>query len=447
MPKNYPNIVVTPPGPKAKAIIAADERYASPSYIKEYPLAVERGEGAMLQDVDGNTYLDFMAGIAVASTGHAHPRVVEAIREAAGKFLHICSTDFYYAGFSALCERLAKLAPGPQPKRVFLTNSGTEAVEGAIKLARSHTKRPNIIAFEGAFHGRTMGSISLNSSKLKYRRNFGPLLPGIYHLPYANSYRCPLGRPQTRCQADCTCSAESSASLFRERVAPDEIAAVIVEPILGEGGYVIPPRDFLQFWRDFCDEHGALLIFDEIQSGVGRTGRMFAAELLDVVPDVILLAKGLASGMPIGAIIARESVMTWQRGSHGSTFGGNPVCCAAALATLDLIEFSLMANAARRGAQLLAGMRKMQREHEVIGDVRGAGLMIGVEFVKDRTTKEPFEEFAHDVELAAFRKGLLLLGCGRSTIRLAPPLVLDDYDVETGLRIFSEVLSELRVPA
>lgn len=447
MPKDYPNVVVAPPGPRAKAIIAQDELYASPSYIKEYPLAVERGEGAMLQDVDGNTYLDYMAGIAVASTGHAHPAVVAAIRKAAGDFLHVCSTDFYYAGFSALCERLAKLAPGPQPKKVFLTNSGTEAVEGAIKLARSHTKRPNIIAFEGAFHGRTMGAISLNSSKLKYRRNFGPLLPGIFHLPYANPYRCPRGQAQARCKADCSCSADYSASLFRERLSPDEVAAVIIEPILGEGGYVIPPRDFLQFWRDFCDEHGALLIFDEIQSGIGRTGRMFAAELLDVTPDVILLAKGLASGMPIGAIVARESVMTWERGSHGSTFGGNPVCCAAALATLDLIEHGLMQNAARRGAELLASMRQLQQHHEAIGDVRGAGLMIGVEFVKDRTTKEPFEGFAHDVEMAAFRKGLLLLSCGRSTIRLAPPLVLDDYDVSTGLRIIGEVLSELRVPA
>ncbi len=447
MQKDYPKIIVPPPGPKARAIVEQDERYASTSYIKVYPLAVERGEGAMVEDVDGNKYLDFMGGIAVASTGHAHPDVVSAIKKAAEKFLHICATDFYYAEFSALCERLAKLAPGTEPKRVFLTNSGTEAVEGAIKLARSHTKRANIIAFEGAFHGRTMGAISLNSSKIGHRRNFGPLLPGIWHLPYANAYRCPSGHNAEDCALFCTCSAEHASNLFLQRLSPDEVAAVIVEPILGEGGYVIPPRGFLKYWRDFCDEHGALLVFDEIQSGIGRTGCMFAAELFDVVPDVILLAKGLASGMPIGAIVAKRSVMSWDRGSHGSTFGGNPVCCAAALATLDLIETSLMRNAARMGAFLLDGLRELQRKHDIIGSVRGAGLMIGVEFVRDRKTKERFESLSPAIEQAAFRKGLLLLACGRSTIRIAPPLVIDDYDVETGLRIFDEVLTELRVPA
>jgi len=432
--KNYPHIAVTPPGPKARTIIEQDARYASTSYIKEYPLVAARGEGAMVEDVDGNRYLDFMAGIAVSSTGYAHPSVVAAAKAQLDKFSHICATDFYYPVFAQLCERLSKLAPGSEPKRVFLTNSGTEAVEGAIKLARSHTKRPNIIAFEGAFHGRSMGAISLGSSKVKYRRNFGPLLPGVYHLPYGNPYR----------DVDYVTPAKN---LFRERVGEDEIAAVIVEPILGEGGYVIPPRAFLQHWRDFCDEHGAVLIYDEVQSGVGRTGKMFAAEALGVLPDVYLLAKGLGSGLPIGAIIAKESVMSWSHGSHGSTFGGNPVACAAALATLDLIENGLMQNATRIGGVLLEGLRALARKHDVIGDVRGVGLMLGVEFVADKRTKEPLHQIVHEIELAAFRKGLLLLGCGQSTIRIAPPLVVDEEDAAIGLRILDEVLAELRVPA
>jgi 4-aminobutyrate aminotransferase len=432
--KNYPHIAITPPGPVAKQIIAQDSRYASTSYIKEYPLVAARGEGAMVEDVDGNRYLDFMAGIAVSSTGYAHPKVVAAAKAQLDKFSHMCATDFYYPVFAQLCERLAKLAPGPGDKRVFLTNSGTEAVEGAIKLARSHTKRQYIIAFEGAFHGRSMGAISLGSSKVKYRRHFGPLLPGVHHLPYANPYHG-------------TDHVKAAQTLFRERVGEDEIAAVFIEPILGEGGYVIPPRSFLQYWRDFCDEHGALLVYDEVQSGVGRTGKMFAAEALGVYPDVYLLAKGLGSGLPIGAIIAKDSVMSWDQGSHGSTFGGNPVGCAAALATLDLVENGLMQNAAHIGGILLDGFRSLQRKHDVIGEVRGIGLMIGIEFVADRETKAHLHGFVPQVELSAFRKGLLLLGCGHSTIRIAPPLIIDEEDAAIGLRIFDEVLTELRVPA
>ena len=447
MHKDYPRIVVTPPGPKALAVIAQDQRFASPSYIKEYPLVVSRGSGAMIEDVDGNRYLDFMAGIAVASTGHAHPKVVAAIEQTARKFLHICSTDFYYPQFSELCERLAKLAPGPQPKRTFLSNSGAEAVEGAIKLARAHTKRQNIIAFEGAFHGRTMGALSLNSSKVKFRRNFGPLLPGVYHLPYADPYRCLLGREPQECAQGCDCWQGAAERLFRQRVAPDEIAAVIVEPVLGEGGYIVPPVRFLRYWREFCDRNGALLIFDEVQTGIGRTGDMFAAQTLGVAPDVICLAKGLASGMPIGAIVANESAMSWDHGTHGSTFGGNPVCCAAALATLDLVEQGLAKNAARMGSLLIAGLRKIAASHEAIGEVRGIGLMIGVEFVRDRASKEPYHHFVHQLEMAAFKRGLLLLGCGQSTIRIAPPLVIDEEDVANGLRIFEEALTEMRIAA
>lgn len=447
MAKNYPHIVTPPPGPNARRIIAQDSAYASPSYIKEYPLVVERGEGAMIVDVDGNRYLDFMAGIAVASTGHSHPKVVAAIEAAAKKFLHISATDFYYEGFSHLCERLAKLAPGPERKKVFLTNSGTEATEGAIKLVRSHTRRQNIIAFRGAFHGRTMGAISLDASRVRLRHAFGPLLPGVYHLPYADPYRCTAGHKPSECGDSLACAINAAEALFHELVAPDEIAAVFIEPILGEGGYVVPPRAFLQYWRDFCDEHGALLVFDEVQSGVGRTGHMFAAQFFDVTPDVILLAKGLASGMPLGAIIAKESVMTWTRGTHGSTFGGNPVCCAAAEATLDLIEGSLCKNAARVGNVLQSGARELQKKHDIIGDVRGAGLMIGIRFVKDRVTKEPFHGLVPELEKAAFGKGLLLLGCGRSTLRLAPPLIIDEEDAAIGLRILDESISEVRVPA
>ncbi len=401
----------------------------------------------MIEDVDGNRYLDFMAGIAVASTGHAHPKVVAAIESAAKKFLHICSTDFYYESFAAVCERLAKLAPGPEPKRVFLTNSGTEATEGAIKLARAHTKRQNIIAFNGAFHGRTMGAISLDASKVRYRHNFGPLLPGVYHLPYVDSYQCRVCREPATCSDPLACALNAAEALFHERLSPDEVAAVFIEPILGEGGYVVPPRAFLQYWRDFCDEHGAVLVFDEVQSGIGRTGHMFASQLFDVTPDVTLLAKGLASGMPLGAIVAKESVMTWGRGTHGSTFGGNPVCCAAALATLDLVEESLLRNVRTVGAFLLEGVRELQRKHDVIGEVRGAGLMIGVKFVRDRATKEPYHGLVPELEKAAFQRGLLLLGCGRSTIRLAPPLVIDEEDATTALRILDEVISSVRVPA
>jgi 4-aminobutyrate aminotransferase len=447
MAKPYPHIVTPPPGPNAQRIIAQDQRYASPSYIKEYPLVVARGEGAMIEDVDGNRYLDFMAGIAVASTGHSHPKVVAAIESAAKKFLHICSTDFYYEGFSSVCERLAKLAPGPEPKRVFLTNSGTEATEGAIKLARAHTKRQNIIAFQGAFHGRTMGAISLDASKVRYRHNFGPLLPGVYHLPYVDSYQCRVCGDPATCADPLACALNAAEALFHERLSPDEVAAVFIEPILGEGGYVVPPREFLQYWRDFCDEHGAVLIFDEVQSGIGRTGHMFASQLFDVVPDVMLLAKGLASGMPLGAIVAKESVMTWGRGTHGSTFGGNPVCCAAALATLDLVEGSLCKNAAKVGKVLLNGVRELARKYDVIGEVRGVGLMIGVKFVKDRATKEPYHGLVPELERAAFGKGLLLLGCGRSTIRLAPPLIIDEEDAAIALRILDEVISSVRVPA
>lgn len=430
--RDYPSIVVAPPGPKARAVIAKDKEFSSPSYIKEYPLVIAGGKGAMVEDADGNRFIDWMAGIAVSSTGYAHPAVVKAVQDAAAKFFHICGTDFYFQGFADLCERLAKSAPGGGKWRVFLSNSGTEAVEGAVKLARHHTHRTALISFHNAFHGRTYAGMSLSSSKVKYRKGFGPLLPEVYHLPFHNPYRNTL--------EDCV---KAAHELFESKVAPEEVAAVIVEPMQGEGGYAIPSKEFLKFWRTLCDEYGILLIFDEVQTGIGRTGKMWACEHLGVIPDVLLTAKGLGSGMPIGAILAKESVMTWPRGSHGSTYGGNPLACASALATLDLVESELAANATKMGARLLTGLKKLQAKHDCIGDVRGIGLFIGVEFVTDRETKEPATELVAKLEQLAFAKGLLLLGCGKSVIRVAPPLVLNEYDVDKGLEIFDACLTEL----
>jgi 4-aminobutyrate aminotransferase len=391
------------------------------------------GRGAMVEDVDGNRFIDWMAGIAVSSTGYNHPKVVAAVKEQAGKFLHICGTDFYYEGMSRLCERLARCAPGSSKKRVFLTNSGTEAVEGAVKLARYHTKRPNLLSFAKSFHGRSYAAISLTASKAKYRAGFGPLLPGVFHVPFDNPYH----------EADYKKALEQAEKLFESVCPPKDVAAVLMEPIQGEGGYILPRPEFVRFWRKFCDEHGILLIFDEIQSGVGRTGKMWAAEHFGIEPDVLLTAKGLGSGLPIGAIIAKESVMTWPRGSHGSTFGGNPVACAAALATLDLVEGGLAKNAERMGQRLLKGLKLLQKKHESIGDVRGLGLMIGIEFVKNRKTKEPNGQLVHELEQLAFQKGLLLLSCGQSVIRVAPPLILNAHDVDAGLAILDDCLDEL----
>jgi 4-aminobutyrate aminotransferase len=436
--RDYPRVIVTPPGPKAKAIIARDDRWGSTSNIKEYPLVVQRGAGTMVEDVDGNRFLDFMAGIAVTSTGHAHPTVVRAVQDAAARFLHICGGDFYYEPMAALCERLAKVAPGKSKKRVFLTNSGTEAVEGAIKLARYSTGRSGIVAFKGAFHGRTMGALSLTSSKVKQHAGFGPFLPDVHHVAYAYCYHCEFGKTFPSCELFCARAIEDD--LLARHVSPKDVAAIFVEPVQGEGGYVVPPPGYLQSLRDLCDRHGILLVFDEIQSGIGRTGKMFAADHVGVEPDILLSAKGLASGMPLGAIIAREKIMTWEGGSHGSTFGGNPVCCAAALATLDVVEGGLVENARVMGDRLIAGARKLMARHACIGDVRGLGLMIGVEIVKDRKTREPAPEIVRKIELEAFARGLLLLSCGKSNLRLAPPLIIDAADVDEGLRILAEVL-------
>ncbi|MEO7985660.1 MAG: acetyl ornithine aminotransferase family protein [Gemmatimonadales bacterium] len=440
--RDYPQIVVPPPGPRAQEIVRRDEEWTASCYIKEYPLVVARGLGPVVEDVDGNRFLDFMAGIAVCSTGYGHPKVVAAVKDAADRFLHICGSDFYYEGMAALCERLARLAPGSSKKRVFLTNSGTEAVEGAIKLVRYATRRTAIIAFRGAFHGRTTGAVTLTSSKARQHAGFGPLLPDVHHVPFAYRYRCQWCANEPECTRGCLDVIEKE--LFVRQLDPRDVAAIFVEPIQGEGGYIVPPPGYLRGLREICDRHGILLVADEVQCGVGRTGKMFACEHEGVEPDILLTAKGLGSGMPIGAIVAKESVSTWESGSHGSTFGGNPVCCAAALATLDLVEGGLMANAVTMGDRLIRGVRQLAERHGSIGDVRGRGLMVGIEFVKDRATREPAPEVVEQLVQGAFRRGLLLLGAGKSTLRLAPPLVIDEYDVDTALRMIDEELQAAR---
>ena len=440
MSRSYPYIVTPPPGPLARAIVDRDREWTSHCYIKEYPLAVARGEGVMVEDVDGNRFLDFMAGIAVASTGYGHPQVVQAIQEAAGKFLHICGSDFYYEGMAALCERLARIAPGPTKKRVFLTNSGTEATEGAIKLARFATHRTAMVAFKGAFHGRSTGAVSLTSSKARQHAGFGPLLPDVHHVDYAYRYRCRHCAHKSQCHLACVSSIEED--LFTRHLSPRDVAAIFVEPIQGEGGYVVPPAGFLQGLRELCDKHGILLVFDEVQSGIGRTGRMFACEHEGVEPDVLLTAKGLGSGMPIGAMIVRETIDNWHNGSHGSTFGGNPVCCAAALATIDLVERGLMTNAAIQGQRMLDAARGLMERHDCIGDVRGRGLMVGIEFVLDRVTREPDPAVVTRIVELAFSRGLLLLGAGKSALRLAPPLVIDAEDVDRGMAMLDVCIAE-----
>jgi 4-aminobutyrate aminotransferase len=439
-----PEIKIAPPGPKAKAMIERDSAVTSPSYIKEYPLVVEKGEGVWVYDVDGNSYLDFMAGIAVTSTGHAHPKVVKAIQDAAAKFLHICGTDFYYESMVKLCEKLSEVVrPYMGSTKIFLSNSGTEAVEGAIKLARYHTRRSKIIAFKGAFHGRTMGAITMNSSKPAQKAHFGPLLPEVYHLPYSYPFRCAYKNEKTWCETNCVCGQKLEDDWFTSHFSPDEVAAIFVEPIQGEGGYIMPSIKFLKDLRTICDKYGIVLVFDEIQCGIGRTGDMFAAQTLGVTPDVILSAKGIASGMPIGAIIAKTSVMTWGRGTHGSTYGGNPVCCAAANATLEIIGENL-SHVKTVGTYFMKELTTLQKKFPFIADIRGVGLMIGAEFVlKDGS---PATEYVGKLEQLAFRKGLLLLSCGKSTIRFAPPLIISEGEIKVGMEILDQCLTELGNP-
>ena len=437
-----PDIKTALPGPKAKALIDRDKAFVSPSYTRGYPLVIERGTGATVEDVDGNVFLDCAAGIAVNSTGHSHPAVVQAVTEQAGKFLHMSGTDFYYEPQVRLAEELAAIVPINGGVRSFFGNSGTEAVEACIKLSRYATGRENIIAFLGGFHGRTMGSLSLTASKAIQRRGFGPLMPGVYHAPYADCYRCPIGLKPETCAAECLDFIDHQ--LFVHLVSPDEVAAIVVEPIQGEGGYIVAPDQFLQKLRELTKPHGILLVADEVQSGMGRSGRMFAIEFSGVEPDMVAIAKGIASGLPLGVASARAGLMAWPPGAHASTFGGNPVSCAAALATIKLLRTQLMANAADVGGHMLAGLKQLADKHPLIGDVRGRGLMIGVELVRDRETKERATDERDAVVNAAFRRGLLLLGAGKNAIRFSPPLVLTREQADIAVRIFDESLQEVR---
>src|SRR3984885_12633871 len=375
-----PKLITSLPGPKAKAIIDRDDQVISPSYTRSYPLVAERGEGAMVEDPDGNRFLDFAAGIAVVATGHCHPKVVKAIQDQAARLIHMSGTDFYYENMVALAETLVRLAGGA--RRVYFGNSGTEAVEAALKLARYHTKRGQFVAFYGSFHGRTMGSLALTGSKSVQKAGFFPMMPGAHHVPYANCYRCPYGQTPDRCAVECVSVIEDQ--LFRHTVPAQEVAAIFVEPVQGEGGYLVPPRKFFDELRKLADKHGILIVADEVQSGMGRTGKMFASEHFDFVPDMMTLAKGIASGMPLAATVASADLMDWTPGAHASTFGGNPVCVAAALATIELLEHELMENAALVGNHLMDRLRDLPQRSPIVGDVRGLGLMIGIEIVRDQ---------------------------------------------------------------
>jgi 4-aminobutyrate aminotransferase len=440
-PTTVPNVKMSLPGPKAMAIIARDAKVVSPSYTRDYPLVIAKGAGATVEDVDGNVFLDCTAGIAVTATGHSHPEVVQAIVDQAEKFLHMSGTDFYYEPQVRLAEELAAIAPMRGAPRSFFGNSGTEANEAALKLAKYCTKRHNVIAFLGAFHGRSMGSLAATASKLIQRKGFAPMVPGTYHAPYADCYRCPLNATPDSCAAECLNFIEQQ--LFVHLVSPDEVAAVIVEPIQGEGGYIVPPNVFLQRLRDLTKLHGILLIVDEVQSGMGRTGRMFAIEHAGVEPDIVSIGKGIASGLPLGVVTAPGDIMSWPAGSHASTFGGNPVSCAAALVTSRLLRESLMRNAETVGAHMMDGLKALMDKHPLIGDVRGRGLMIGIELVRDRQTKERAITERNALVQECFKRGLLVLGAGRNAIRLSPPLVLTRQQADTAIEILDQAFAAI----
>jgi 4-aminobutyrate aminotransferase len=441
---DLPSLTGPLPGPRARGIIERDARVISPSYTRGYPLVAEKGEGAIVEDVDGNRFLDFNAGIAVVATGHCHPRVVEAIQKQAARLIHMSGTDFYYEGLVALAEKLDEIAPGAVPRRISFGNSGAEAMEGAFKLARYATGRDKIIAFFGSFHGRTMGALSLTARKTVQRAGFGPLVPGVVHAPYPYCYRCPFGKEPEGCAVECVKFIEDT--LLKTIAPAAETAAIVVEPVQGEGGYVVPPKKFFDELARVAKQNGMLLIFDEVQSGMGRTGKMWAAEHSGAVPDIFSVAKGIASGMPLGATVARAELMTWPPGAHASTFGGNPVACAAALVTIELLQRELVDNAARMGAYLKDRMRDWPARFPSVGDVRGLGLMIGIELVRDQRTREKAPELRDRVVELAFQHGLLVLGAGDCTIRLCPPLVITrdqcDFAIETLETCLKQVLAE-----
>jgi len=436
-----PRLISPAPGPHAQKIIAADESLMSPSYTRGYPLVVKRGFGCRIEDVDGNEFLDFTAGIAVNSTGHCHPEVVKAIQEQAAQLIHLSGTDFYYDLMPRVAARLSAIAPMPGPHRFYFGNSGAEAVECALKLARYHTGRQNIISFFGSFHGRTMGALSLTGSKVQQKRRFGPFVPGVTHVRYPYAYRGCSGGPQAENAFGLACARYIEEKLFKTILPPEEVAAIFVEPIQGEGGYIVAPDNFLEEIRRICDRHGILMVVDEIQSGAGRTGKWWAIEHSGVQPDIVCSAKGIASGMPFGVCMTKAEIMDWVPGSHGSTFSGNPLCLAAALATMEIIEREAMANAATVGAAALARLHTWVRQHEIVGDVRGRGLMIGVEIVEDKQSRKPGSLMRERIVDLAFERGLMLLGCGENTIRLCPPLVVTQDETDVALDILEECIA------
>ncbi|HET6846764.1 MAG TPA: acetyl ornithine aminotransferase family protein, partial [Anaerolineales bacterium] len=427
------------PGPKARAYLKRDSSVVSPSYPRAYPLVVDHAKGSEIWDVDGNRFLDFMAGIAVTSTGHSHPKVVKAIQEQAAQFIHV-SSDVYHPKMIELAEKLNEVAPFHEAAVAFLGNSGTEAVEAAIKLARYHTGRSNFIGFTGAFHGRTMGAVTFTASKPKYHAGFYPLMNGVVHAPFPNPYRPVLDRKSGEDYGE-TVVRYIREEILEHILPPDEVAGILVETIQGEGGYLVPPDGFFPALRKLCDEHEILLMADEVQCGMGRTGKWWAIEHFGIEPDILTSAKGIASGVPMGACIARQSVMDWEAGAHGNTFGGNPIACAAALATMELIEKQYMANAAEVGQYTLDALEEIKARHPSIGDVRGKGLMIGVEFVLDRKSKEPAHDLCERIMALSFERGLLTLSCGKSVMRIAPALSIKTSEIDEGLNIFEEAIS------
>ena len=436
-----PKLITALPGPKAKAVLEQDHKILSPSYTRDYPLVVRTGRGAVVEDMDGNQFLDFAAGIAVVSTGHCHPDVVAAIQKQAAELIHMSGTDFYYPQLVELAQRLAAIMPGKGDKRVYFGNSGTEAIEAAIKLARYHTKRDKIVAYYGCFHGRTLGSLSLTSSKAIQRKGFGPMVPGVYHIHYPNRYRCPYGHKPEVCCREAVSVLENE--LFRRIVDPEEVAAIFIEPIQGEGGYLPAPVEYLQDLQRICRKYGIMLVCDEVQSGMGRTGQWWASNYAGIEPDMITSAKGIASGMPLGALITRAEVMDWTPGAHASTFGGNPVCIAAALATMDLLEKKYIANAKAMGERIVSRIGDWPKRHKIVGDIRGRGLMLGIEIVRDQGTKEPAKDLRDQIVELSFRKGLLILGAGYNSFRLCPPLVIDEEQADFAVQTLDEVLTEV----
>lgn len=439
--KYGPKLVCPLPGPKARAAVEADSRLISPSYTRSYPLVAQSGRGIRITDVDGNEFLDFAAGIAVNSTGHCHPEVVAAIQKQAAELLHISGTDFYNLPLTDLAERLSAVAPMPGPHRFFYGNSGAEAIECALKLARYHTGRQHIISFFGAFHGRTMGALSLTGSKPQQKRRFSPLVPGVTHIRYPYTYRGCTGGPQEEEAFALGCARFIEEKLFKTTLPPEEVAAVFIEPIQGEGGYVVAPDNFMRELRALCTRHGILLVVDEVQCGAGRTGKWWAVEHSGVEPDMVCMAKGIASGMPLGICMTRAEVMDWVPGSHASTFGGNPVSIAAALATMDILEREGLANATRVGGLMLDRLNTWKKTHPLVGDVRGRGLMIGIELVKDKATREPATALRNRIETLAFERGLMILGCGETALRLSPPLIVSEEEATVALDILEDALT------